>query len=200
MNNCDMLKKNCVKTKTRNNNELCAGSGSRGGCGGGGYGGGGCSGGGVGGGCGGGGYGNCGNGGGGVGGSKGGGGNGGGGVGGVGGSSRSGSGNGDGGFTLIELVVVIAVMSLLLSVLVPPVLAYKDKVADRERLANQTAINDAIRQCYALEGRYPPALGDTGLDYLRDNYRIIVKPDMYLYSYSIIDGRPVLSVEARPRK
>ena len=106
----------------------------------------------------------------------------------------------DGGFTLIELIVVVAVISLLLSVLVPPVLAYKDRIAEREMLANQAAISDAIRQCYALEGRYPPVVGDTGLDYLRDNYRIIMKPDVYVYTYTIVDGSPELSVEARSGK
>ncbi|MCL2057644.1 MAG: type II secretion system GspH family protein [Oscillospiraceae bacterium] len=106
----------------------------------------------------------------------------------------------DGGFTLIELIVVIAVMAVLFSVLLPPMLAYRETIYERERLANMSAINDAIRQCYALEGRYPPAVGDTGLDYLREHYQIIVKPDKYEYSYAIVGGSPVLAVGARERQ
>ena len=106
----------------------------------------------------------------------------------------------DGGFTLIELIVVLAIMAVLFSVLIPPMLEYRVSVSERERLANQSAINDVIRQCYALEGRYPPAVGETGLDYLRDNYQIVMKPHIYDYSYAVVNGSPVLSVEAREGK
>jgi len=105
----------------------------------------------------------------------------------------------DGGFTLIELIVALAVMAMLFSVIIPPVMEYREKTFERERAANQQAIDDAIRQCYALEGRYPPVRGDTGLDYLQEHYRIIVKPNLYEYSYAIIDGNPVLTVELRER-
>ena len=91
-------------------------------------------------------------------------------------------------------------MAVLFSVVIPPMLEYRNTIAEREMLANYSAINDAIRQCYALEGRYPPAIGDTGLDYLSANYQIVLKPHMYDYSYAIIDGRPVLNVEARDGK
>ena len=102
---------------------------------------------------------------------------------------------GENGFTLIELVVVLLVMAVLFSVLIPPVLEYRAKTAERERGANYAAISDAIRQCYALEGRYPPAVGETGLDYLRENYHVVLKPADYEYSYRIVDGQPQLSVE-----
>ncbi|MDR3120079.1 MAG: type II secretion system GspH family protein [Clostridiales bacterium] len=102
---------------------------------------------------------------------------------------------GDGGFTLIELIVVLAVMSILLTVLIPPLMDYRTQAAERERGANESAINDAIRQCYAIEGRYPPVSGETGLDYLRDNYGIVIKPESYHYAYAIVDGSPVLRVE-----
>jgi len=104
---------------------------------------------------------------------------------------------GDSGFTLIELIVTLAVMAVLFSVLIPPMMEYRETVFERERLANVAAINDAIRQCYALEGRYPPATGDTGLDYLRENYQVILKPHIYDYFYELVDGAPVLSVDVR---
>ena len=104
------------------------------------------------------------------------------------------------GFTLIELVVAIAIVAVLFIVLIPPMLEYRDTLNERDRLANEAAINDAIRQCYALEGRYPPAVGDTGLEYLRENYQIVLKPETYDYSYEIIGGNPVLNVDLREKQ
>lgn len=106
----------------------------------------------------------------------------------------------DSGFTLIELIVALAVIAVLFSVVIPPLMEYRETMSERELLANRNAINDAIRQCYALEGRYPPVTGDSGLDYLKDNYQIILKPHMYEYSYDIINGNPVLNVAAIDRK
>ncbi|MDR1059663.1 MAG: type II secretion system GspH family protein [Clostridiales bacterium] len=101
----------------------------------------------------------------------------------------------EGGFTLIELIVVLAIMALLMSLFIPPLMGYRQETLERERQANADAIGKAIRQCYALEGRYPPVAGETGLDYLRDNYGVIIKPDAYSYSYAIVDGEPRLAVE-----
>jgi len=106
----------------------------------------------------------------------------------------------DDGFTLIELLLALAIMAILLSVLTPRLMEYRESLVERERVANRDAIGDAIRQCYALEGRYPPATGETGLDYLRDNYQIIIKDDTYEYSYRIDGGVPLLSVEARVKR
>ena len=108
-------------------------------------------------------------------------------------------GSADSGFTLIELIVALALMAVLFSVAIPPLMEYRVSIYERERQANMSAINDAIRQCYALEGRYPPAVGETGLDYLRENYQIIVKENVYEYGYSVVNGGPVLSVELRGR-
>ena len=103
----------------------------------------------------------------------------------------------EGGFTLIELTVALVIMAILFTILIPPMIGYRETVLERERQANIAAINDAIRQSYALEGRFPPVVGETGLDYLRDNYMVILKPHLYDYSYTIVNGRPVLTVEAR---
>jgi prepilin-type N-terminal cleavage/methylation domain-containing protein len=100
------------------------------------------------------------------------------------------------GFTLVELIVVLAVMAILMAALVRPLVDYRARVAERERAANEDAIAKAIRQCYALEGRYPPPEGETGLDYLQQEYGVVVKPDTYRYSYEIVDGAPRLTVEA----
>ena len=99
------------------------------------------------------------------------------------------------GFALVELIVALAVMAILLGVIVPKLADYRLDAVEKERQANEDAINKAIRQCYALEGRYPPAEGETGLGYLAERYGVMLKPREYRYSYEIADGRPRLIVE-----
>ena len=107
--------------------------------------------------------------------------------------------SGQGGFTMIEFIIAIAVMALIAVSIAPALSDYRLRYLENERAANEGAISNAIRQCYALEGRYPPVLGDTGLDYVSDNYGIILKPQEYIYEYRIVDGVPHLTVEIRGR-
>ena len=103
------------------------------------------------------------------------------------------------GYSAIELLVVFAVMVILFAILIPPLLNYSAELAEVERAANEEAIRKAIRQCYALEGRYPPVEGLNGLDYLEKNYQIILKQENYQYHYEILDGEPELTVEKRQK-
>ena len=101
------------------------------------------------------------------------------------------------GFTLIEFVIAIAVIALIFVAIIPMVSDYWERNQELERVANEDAINTAIRQCYTLEGRYPPVEGETGLSYLEKNYGVILKPRNYIYEYFILDGAPYLTVEIR---
>ena len=101
------------------------------------------------------------------------------------------------GFTLIEFIIAIAVMALIISAIIPSFTNYRQRIQEVERATNEDVIRKALRQCYALEGRYPPVQGDTGLDYLAVNYGIILKPDVYKYEYSIVEGVPNLKIELK---
>jgi hypothetical protein len=56
----------------------------------------------------------------------------------------------------------------------------------------EAAIERAVMQCYALEGSYPPSL-----DYLAENYGLILNPDRYVYQYEVVSGNihPVIGVQ-----
>lgn len=60
-----------------------------------------------------------------------------------------------GGFTLLELVVVIAVITILVGILLPNLMTIK---ANSDRLEHENiakVVQKALNQYYAYEGRYP---------------------------------------------
>lgn len=66
------------------------------------------------------------------------------------------------GFTLIELVVVIMIMSVLAGALVPRVTDRMTSARDNRRLQDIRTIRDAIEQYYLDKGVYPPADKNAG--------------------------------------
>jgi general secretion pathway protein G len=62
------------------------------------------------------------------------------------------------GFTLIELMVVLAVVALLLSLAVPRYFHSVDKSKENVLRANLTTVRDAIDKHYGDTGRYPDSL------------------------------------------
>ncbi len=65
-----------------------------------------------------------------------------------------------GGFSLIELVVVILIMTVLAGVVVPRVLNHQKSARDARRLADAKTLQRVIDQYYMEKGFFPPA--DTG--------------------------------------
>jgi len=62
------------------------------------------------------------------------------------------------GFTLIELMIVLAVVALLLSLAVPRYFHSVDKSKENVLLANLATVRDAIDKYYGDNGRYPDSL------------------------------------------
>lgn len=60
------------------------------------------------------------------------------------------------GFTLMELIVVIAILSILAGVLAPRVSNHLASARDARRLADIKTVRLAIEQYYADKGKYPP--------------------------------------------
>lgn len=59
------------------------------------------------------------------------------------------------GFTIIEIIVVLAILGILLGMTAPSVSKQISADKERDREVHEVMINKAIRQYYALEGKYP---------------------------------------------
>ncbi len=90
-----------------------------------------------------------------------------------------------GGFTLIELMVVIAIIAILISITIPVYRSAREHVRQRACMANLYQIATALRIYRVDEGAYPgpydPVTGEGGLNqlypYYLDNRRALVCPD-----------------------
>ncbi|MEM7307215.1 MAG: prepilin-type N-terminal cleavage/methylation domain-containing protein [Planctomycetota bacterium] len=61
------------------------------------------------------------------------------------------------GFTLIELIVVVAILAILAGVLVPRVSNHMASARDARRLADVKTVRNAVEQYYMDKGAYPAA-------------------------------------------
>ncbi len=61
------------------------------------------------------------------------------------------------GFTLIELVIVIAVIAIVIGAALPRLSGYRARQLEAGREKQEYVINKAIKQYYALTGAYPDA-------------------------------------------
>ena len=67
---------------------------------------------------------------------------------------------GAGGFTLIELVVVFAILALLVSIAVPRYFAHVDRAKEATLKQDLSVMRDAIDKFYGDKGRYPDNLDE----------------------------------------
>lgn len=96
---------------------------------------------------------------------------------------------GEKGFTLIELIVVIAVLGVLATLVIPKVVNIKDEAKGKVDAANEKIIRNALERYNATEGSYPSTTD--GLNKLvTENYldEIPKKSDDSEWEYTFTNG------------
>jgi len=104
-----------------------------------------------------------------------------------------------GGFTLIELVVVLALIGLLLSIAAPRYFQIIDSNRERVQRQNLSVMRDAIDKFYGDLGRYPDTLDELVTQhYLRE---VPVDPVTEQRDWVVVepgDGKPGAVYDIRP--
>ncbi|MGI6298810.1 MAG: hypothetical protein ACOX1T_06430 [Saccharofermentanales bacterium] len=94
----------------------------------------------------------------------------------------------------IALIVVAALVLIILILIGSALAGLPERRAAEQLEIAAVAIDRAARQCYALEGAYPP-----DLDYLEANYGLIIDRDNYDYYYEVVGAniRPIIEVQSK---
>ena len=100
---------------------------------------------------------------------------------------------GDKGFTLIELIVVIAVLGVLATLIIPRVVGVKSDAETKAMEANEKIIRNALERYYLKHETYPEGLEDLEGGYLdeipdsfEDHYKYEPEDDGKDYSLTLI--------------
>ena len=72
------------------------------------------------------------------------------------------------GFTLVELLIVIAILGILAAIAVPLLLGQRTKAVITEAETNLQILRTVNEQYYAENARYAPTVVDTPIDYVGD--------------------------------
>jgi prepilin-type N-terminal cleavage/methylation domain-containing protein len=70
---------------------------------------------------------------------------------------------GNRGFTIVELLIVIVVIGILAALVIIQFTNIQARARDTEKKSDMRSIQSKLAEYYALNGRYPTALNDSGL-------------------------------------
>ncbi|MDJ0622492.1 MAG: prepilin-type N-terminal cleavage/methylation domain-containing protein [Desulfocapsaceae bacterium] len=76
--------------------------------------------------------------------------------------------NGKKGFTLIELMMVIAIIGTLSAIAIPNYLSYRERASYTKTMQTMRMMDREITNFNIEHGRFPDSLAEVGLDHLRD--------------------------------
>jgi len=65
------------------------------------------------------------------------------------------------GFTLIEMLIVLAIIGIMFSATYPSLVSTMKTSKENDRARHEYVVNKALKQCYALTGKYPNQEHDT---------------------------------------
>ena len=88
------------------------------------------------------------------------------------------------GFTLVELILVVAIIAALSLIAYPSYLQYIDKANIAKAKVDITSIEQGLDRWYTVNQTYPDSLADAGMDTLKD-------PWGNFYKYTKITGHNV---------
>lgn len=89
------------------------------------------------------------------------------------------------GFTLIELMVVVAIVFFLAAISVPQYFKYLARVKQAEVAVNLASLHTAMQTYYAEHGQYPITLGADGAGWVPAGYKGGGKKESFLYTYGL---------------
>lgn len=90
------------------------------------------------------------------------------------------------GFTLIELMVVVAIVFFLAAISVPQYFKYLARVKQAEVAVNLASLHTAMQAFYAEHGQYPITLGGAdGAGWAPAGYKGGGKQESFLYTYGL---------------
>jgi len=98
---------------------------------------------------------------------------------------------GEKGFTLIELIVVVAVLGVLATLVVPRVIGVKSDAEKSAKEANKRIIMNALERYYAVNGRYPAPTSDNKLplDELEEYLDTSNKEELEKWTYKDVSDK-----------
>ncbi|NLO47218.1 MAG: type II secretion system protein [Clostridiales bacterium] len=114
------------------------------------------------------------------------------------------------GFTMLELVAVLAVLTILLGIALPSLAAYVKNGREHERQSHEELVEKAIRQYYAFEGHYPdldpdspdpengelsPEKAEKLKELLRSVTAVRINTDKYIFYYFENTGQCTLEIK-----
>ena len=100
------------------------------------------------------------------------------------------------GFTLIELIVVVAILGILAAVIIPRVSGWRSSAEVSADQSNATMLNNAVQMYEATEGEYPTATTIGALvtlliseDYLPSGTSVTAQSDGASFALTIVGGK-----------
>lgn len=112
------------------------------------------------------------------------------------------------GFTLMEMIIILAIISILFTITYPSLVSTRNDTRETERARQEYVVNKALQQYYALTGGYPNPGHDSSkrdlspdemtalVDALQNQTGVNMDLSHYKYTYKDTNGDGVYETNA----